>query len=92
MHSAEGTHDIGGEREEIGEGNPFGHQLRKALSPKVLENESYAAALALDTLIYGLLLILFIIYMPKGILGTLLEWREKKTLVPLVPAKAGTQS
>src|SRR3954466_3029848 len=41
-----------------------------------------SAALALDTLIYGLLLILFIIYMPKGILGTLLEWREKKTLVP----------
>jgi branched-chain amino acid transport system permease protein len=35
-------------------------------------------ALALDTMIYGLLLILFIIYMPKGILGTLLEWREKK--------------
>jgi branched-chain amino acid transport system permease protein len=35
-------------------------------------------ALALDTLIYGLLLILFIIYMPKGILGTLLELREKK--------------
>ena len=37
-----------------------------------------SAALALDTLIYGLLLILFIIYMPKGILGTLTEWREKK--------------
>jgi branched-chain amino acid transport system permease protein len=27
----------------------------------------------LDLLIYGLLLVLFIIYMPKGILGTLLE-------------------
>jgi branched-chain amino acid transport system permease protein len=39
-------------------------------------------ALALDTMIYGLLLILFIIYMPKGILGTLLEWREKRTRVP----------
>jgi branched-chain amino acid transport system permease protein len=37
------------------------------------------AALALDTLIYGLLLILFIIYMPKGILGTLTEWREKRS-------------
>jgi len=35
-------------------------------------------ALALDTMVYGLLLILFIIYMPKGILGTLLERREKK--------------
>ncbi len=31
------------------------------------------AALALDTLIYGALLVFFIIYMPKGILGTLLE-------------------
>jgi branched-chain amino acid transport system permease protein len=36
-----------------------------------------SAVLALDTMIYGLLLILFIIYMPKGILGTLLERREK---------------
>src|SRR4029077_19871050 len=38
-----------------------------------------SAVLALDTMIYGLLLILFIIYMPKGILGTLLEWRERRT-------------
>lgn len=37
-----------------------------------------SAALALDTLIYGLLLILFIIYMPKGILGTLTEWWHKR--------------
>ncbi len=37
------------------------------------------AALALDQLIYGLLLILFIIYMPKGILGTALEWRQKRS-------------
>jgi branched-chain amino acid transport system permease protein len=35
------------------------------------------AALALDTLIYGLLLVLFIIYMPKGILGTFMERRKK---------------
>ena len=41
-----------------------------------------SAALALDTLIYGLLLILFIIYMPKGILGTLMEWRERKSRPP----------
>src|SRR4051794_25846508 len=40
------------------------------------------AALALDTLIYGLLLILFIMYMPKGILGTLLEWRGEKKEAP----------
>jgi branched-chain amino acid transport system permease protein len=37
-----------------------------------------SAVLALDTMIYGLLLVLFIIYMPKGILGTLMEWREKR--------------
>ncbi len=48
-------------------------------------------ALALDTMIYGLLLILFIIYMPKGILGTLLERREKKRSAPLIAAKARTQ-
>jgi branched-chain amino acid transport system permease protein len=37
-----------------------------------------SAALALDTAVYGLLLVLFIIYMPKGILGTLMEWRGKR--------------
>jgi branched-chain amino acid transport system permease protein len=36
-----------------------------------------SAALALDTAVYGLLLVLFIIYMPKGILGTILERRRK---------------
>jgi branched-chain amino acid transport system permease protein len=33
-----------------------------------------SSALALDQMIYGLLLILFIIYMPKGILGTGTDW------------------
>jgi branched-chain amino acid transport system permease protein len=37
-----------------------------------------SAALALDTAIYGLLLVLFIIYMPKGILGTYLDWRRRR--------------
>jgi branched-chain amino acid transport system permease protein len=37
-----------------------------------------SAALALDTAIYGLLLVLFIIYMPKGILGTLLDQRQRR--------------
>jgi branched-chain amino acid transport system permease protein len=37
-----------------------------------------SAALALDAAIYGLLLILFIIYMPKGILGTALEWWQRR--------------
>ena len=44
----------------------------------VLQSIFGSAVLALDTLIYGLLLILFIIYMPKGILGTLMEWWGKK--------------
>ena len=35
-------------------------------------------ALALDQAIYGLLLILFIIYMPRGIIGTLVERRKKR--------------
>ena len=33
-----------------------------------------SSALALDQMIYGLLLVLFIIYMPKGILGTGTDW------------------
>jgi branched-chain amino acid transport system permease protein len=37
-----------------------------------------SAALALDSAVYGLLLILFIIYMPKGILGTILERRAAR--------------
>ena len=36
------------------------------------------SALALDQLIYGLLLVLFIIYMPSGILGTALAWWSKR--------------
>lgn len=35
-------------------------------------------ALALDTFIYGLLLILFIIYMPKGVIGTASEWLARR--------------
>lgn len=37
-----------------------------------------SAALALDMAIYGLLLVLFIIYMPKGILGTILAARRRR--------------
>ena len=33
---------------------------------------------ALDLAIYGLMLVLFIIYMPKGILGAALEWRARR--------------
>jgi len=42
-------------------------------SSAALKSVLGSAALALDSAIYGLLLILFIIYMPKGILGTLLD-------------------
>jgi branched-chain amino acid transport system permease protein len=49
--------------------------LRVAIqSSTVLKSIFGESVLALDTMIYGLLLVLFIIYMPKGILGTLLEW------------------
>jgi branched-chain amino acid transport system permease protein len=33
----------------------------------------------LDNTIYGLMLILFIIFLPKGILGGILDWYEKRT-------------
>ena len=36
-----------------------------------------SSALALDQAIYGLLLVVFIIYMPKGILGTAADWRRR---------------
>lgn len=35
------------------------------------------AMVGLDTTIYGLMLILFIIFLPKGVLGGLMEWYEK---------------
>ncbi len=54
-------------------------------SSAALQSILGSAVLALDTMIYGLLLILFIIYMPKGILGTLLERREKAR--PSPPAR-----
>ncbi len=38
-----------------------------------------SSALSLDQMIYGLLLILFIIYMPRGILGTLLAWWHRRS-------------
>ena len=37
-----------------------------------------SAALALDTALYGLLLILFIIYMPRGVLGTILHGSRER--------------
>jgi branched-chain amino acid transport system permease protein len=53
--------------------------LRVAIqSSATLKSTLGSAALALDGAIYGLLLILFIIYMPKGILGTILEQRARR--------------
>ncbi len=44
-----------------------------------------SSALALDQAIYGLLLVLFIIYMPKGILGTGADWwRRWRKPAPVV--------
>ena len=39
---------------------------------------------ALDLAIYGLMLVLFIIYRPKGILGAALEWRARRHATPAV--------
>jgi branched-chain amino acid transport system permease protein len=44
-----------------------------------------SSALALDQAVYGLLLVLFIIYMPKGILGTALDWWQRRRPTPLRP-------
>ena len=51
-----------------------------------------SAALALDTAVYGLLLVLFIIYMPKGILGTAIEWWRKRATPPAPHGVAPTAS
>ena len=49
--------------------------LRVAIQGSTTLKELFgSSALALDQLIYGLLLILFIIYMPNGILGTATAW------------------
>ncbi len=59
-------------------------QLLSEILRVVIQNSAFlkstlgSAALALDSAIYGLLLILFIIYMPKGILGTILARRGAK--------------
>ena len=55
--------------------------LRVAIQSSVtLKAVLGSAALALDSAIYGLLLILFIIYLPKGILGTALErWGRRRS-------------
>jgi branched-chain amino acid transport system permease protein len=52
-----------------------------------------SSALALDTLVYGLLLILFIIYMPRGILGTAIErWRARKVTSSKAPPQGAPQA
>jgi branched-chain amino acid transport system permease protein len=51
-----------------------------------------SAALALDTAVYGLLLVLFIIYMPKGILGTAIEWWRKRATPTAPRPRAPTSS
>ncbi len=47
------------------------------------------SALALDQAIYGLLLVLFIIYMPKGILGTGTDWWQRLRRKKEPPPPAG---
>jgi branched-chain amino acid transport system permease protein len=67
--------------------------LRVTIQGSATLRETFgSAALALDTAVYGLLLVLFIIYMPKGILGTLIDWRRKRRpaprVAPVAPAPA----
>ena len=45
----------------------------RCCSPKACGSPSATTSTALDTTIYGLLLVLFIIFMPKGILGTVMS-------------------
>lgn len=57
--------------------------LRVAIQgSEMLKSWLGSSALALDTAIYGALLVFFIIYMPKGIIGTALEWFEKRKAGP----------
>ncbi len=42
---------------------------------------------ALDLAIYGMLLVLFIIYMPKGILGAALQAWNRRTFTRAAPAR-----
>lgn len=42
----------------------------------------------LDTTIYGLMLILFIIFLPQGVLGAAMEWRERRTRAQLAAERA----
>ena len=51
--------------------------------------ESFKQFPALDLLIYGMLLVLFIIYMPKGILGAALEAWEKRSKDDRAPSPSG---
>ena len=44
--------------------------------------DSFKQFPALDLAIYGLMLVLFIIYMPKGILGAALDWRARRRATP----------
>jgi branched-chain amino acid transport system permease protein len=47
-----------------------------------------ATAVGWDNLIYGVLLVLFIIFLPKGILGTMLDGWERRRAGLAVPAKS----
>lgn len=54
--------------------------LRVTTQSSAWLNDTFGSrALVLDGIIYGLLLIFFIIYMPKGLLGTALDtWRKRR--------------
>lgn len=53
--------------------------LRMIFQGSAMLNTMFGSrALSFDTLLYGVLLVLFIIYMPKGVMGTALDlWRKR---------------
>lgn len=64
-------------------GAVFTQLLSEGLRVAIQGSETLSAllgtrALAVDMLVYGVLLVLFIIYMPKGILGTVLDRLERE--------------
>jgi branched-chain amino acid transport system permease protein len=60
------------------------------LLAEVLRISFGTAAVGWDNLVYGILLVLFIIFLPKGILGSLLELRRTRAPAALERSPAGS--
>jgi len=60
------------------------------LLAEVLRTSFGTAAVGWDNVVYGVLLVVFIIFLPKGILGSVLEWRRPEAPAALPRAEAGS--